>query len=119
MCYKVKRSDFMKKFLSCVLSALIAVGAAAAYVLFWTFTFRLFESPDMMPVSVVLNLLLELVEVILGFDLHDGEDDARNDTKDPKKNLEDQRADADFDGDLLLDDINVTAFFRNRASDFV
>ena len=69
--------------------------------------------------SVVLNLLLELVEVILGFDLHDGEDDARNDTKDPKKNLEDQRADADFDGDLLLDDINVTAFFRNRASDFV
>ena len=40
-----------------LLSALIAVGAAAAYVLFWTFTFRLFESPDMMPVSVVLNLL--------------------------------------------------------------
>ena len=40
-----------------LLSALIAVGAAAAYVLFWTFTFRLFENPDMMPVSVVLNLL--------------------------------------------------------------
>lgn len=40
-----------------LISLLWTVGAAAAYVLFWTFTMRLFESPDMMPVSVVLNLV--------------------------------------------------------------
>ncbi len=41
-----------------------AVAAAVAYVLFWTVTFRLFESPDTMPASVVLNLVPSIVAFI-------------------------------------------------------
>ena len=39
------------------ISCLWALGAALVYVLFWSCTMRFFESPDMMPVSIVLNLI--------------------------------------------------------------
>lgn len=40
-----------------VLSMLVSMGVSLAMVLLWTFTFRFFENPDMLPVDVVLNLL--------------------------------------------------------------
>ena len=42
-------------------SSLWVLGAAVVYVLFWSFTMRFFESPDMMPVSIVLNLIPAVV----------------------------------------------------------
>lgn len=42
---------------SILISLLWSVGAAVVYVLFWTCTLRLFENPEMMPVSIVLNLV--------------------------------------------------------------
>lgn len=46
---------------SFALSSLWVTGAALAYVIFWSFTMRYFESPDMMPVSIVLNLIPAVV----------------------------------------------------------
>ena len=40
-----------------LMSILTAAGAVAAYVSFWSVTFRFFENPDIMPASVVLNLI--------------------------------------------------------------
>ena len=39
------------------MSVLLALGIAAAYVVFWSVSFRFFENPDMMPLSVVLNII--------------------------------------------------------------
>lgn len=40
-----------------LISLLWVVGACVVYVAFWSVAMRLFESPDMMPVSIVLNLI--------------------------------------------------------------
>lgn len=46
---------------SFAVSSLWVLGAALVYVLFWACTMRFFESPDMMPVSIVLNLIPAVV----------------------------------------------------------
>ena len=53
---------------SCAVSALWALGAAVVYVLFWAVTMRFFETPDMMPVSIVLNLIPAVVMGIFAGD---------------------------------------------------
>ena len=56
---------------SFAVSSLWVLGAVLAYVLFWAATMRFFESPDMMPVSIVLNLIPAVVmSLIFGDRLH-------------------------------------------------
>lgn len=43
------------------------IGACAVYVLLWSAVMRVFESPDMMPVSIVVNLIpAALLSIFLG-----------------------------------------------------
>ena len=64
----------------------------------------------------VLDLLLELLEIATGFELHDGEDDAREDEGEPKEEFEYLGSGGDFDGDLLVNDMHVPAFVVNKLS---
>ena len=43
------------------LSMLLSLGVSVVMILLWTFTFRFFENPDMLPVDVVINLIPAVV----------------------------------------------------------
>lgn len=69
--------------------------------------------------GVMLDLLLQLLQIAPGFDLHDGEDDAGDDAAHPQSDLEQSAPPVGLDRDLLLDDVDVFALRVNRASHFV
>ena len=69
--------------------------------------------------SVRLQLLLKLLEIVLRADLHEEEDQSRNDKGQPKDDLEQHRAEARLGRQLAFDHVHVASGPVHRARQFI
>ena len=66
-----------------------------------------------------LNLLLKLLEVVLGLDFHNLEDDSRQNSAHPQTYFKNHGAHSGLDRELLFNDVHITSGFIHNRIHFV